>query len=142
MKKLNWLLGIFCVFLAVFCIILWQQKKAEHEKMEAICQSSVDSAFAHFATFERLQNESDYISGVAEFRSFMTAYLFLSDNEADTNYIWCNIVYGEMILHPENVKENIADLVNALNYLKIDYTHPNGYNRINALGTKLTHSGE
>ena len=142
MKKYNWIVGILIVFLAVLCIMQYQQKNAEHKKMETICQSSVDAAFAHFATFERLGKESDYISGVAEFRSFMTAYLFLNDNVSDTNYLWCNIVYGEMILHPENVKENIADLVNALNYLKIDYTHPNGYNRINALGNKLTHSGE
>ena len=52
-------------------------------------------------------------------------------------YTWCNILYGDMILNPENVKAHISELVDALEYLAEDYDHPNGFHLINALNNQL-----
>ena len=66
----------------------------------------------------------------------MTAYLCLED-ESNTDYIWCNTLYGDMILNPEKVKLHIPELLDALEYLSEDYDHPNGFNLINALNNQL-----
>ena len=48
-----------------------------------------------------------------------------------------NILYGYMTMKPEEVKANIFDLIDALEYLAEDYDHPNGFNLINALNNKI-----
>lgn len=142
MKKYCWITGVLIVFLTVLCVVLWQQKGAEHTKMENLCQSSAAMALENFINYKTSDNESDYVSGVAEFRSFMTAYLFLSDNNANAEYIWCNIVYGEMTLHPEKVQNNIQRLIDALKYLSKDYDNPNGFNLISVYSNELTHGND
>ncbi len=77
------------------------------------------------------------MAGVAEFRTYMTAYLCLLDGRSNTDYIWCNILYGDMILNPENAKAHMSELVAALEYLVEDYDHPNGFHLINALNNSL-----
>lgn len=72
----------------------------------------------------------------------MTAYLFLSDNVANAEYIWCNIVYGDMILHPEKVQNSIQGLIDALKYLSEDYDNPNGFNLISVYSNELTHGND
>lgn len=124
------------LLLVVFAVFLWQYKTHENDKLESMCNSSVSTALKHFEEFEAEKDEADYIAGVAEFHTYMTAYLCLK-NEGNTDYIWCNILYGDMILHPEKVKAHIAELVDALAYLAQDYDHPNGFNRINELNNQL-----
>ncbi len=102
-----------------------------------MCNSSVTAAFEHFEEYEANGKEADYIAGVAQFRTYMTAYLCLEDGTSDTNYTWCNILYGDMILHPEKVKAHILELVDALEYLAEDYDHPNGFHLINVLNNQL-----
>lgn len=63
--------------------------------------------------------------------------LCLNESESNTDYIWCNTLYGDMILNPEKVKAHISELLAALEYLAEDYDHPNGFNLINALNNKL-----
>ena len=101
-----------------------------------MCQNSVNAALEHFEKYEANKGESDYIAGVAEFRTYMTAYLCLKA-ESNTDYIWCNTLYGDMILNPEKVKLHIPELLDALEYLSEDYDHPNGFNLINALNNQL-----
>ena len=137
MKKYSWIAGVLIVLLAVLCVVLRQQKAAEHTKMENLCQSSAANALEDFINYKASGKESDYISGVAEFRSFMSAYLFLSDNVANAEYTWCSIVYGEMIMHPEKVQNNIQGLIDALKYLSEDYDNPNGFNLIFVYSNRL-----
>ena len=80
--------------------------------------------------------------GVAEFSSFMDAYLYLNDNTSDTEYTYCNIIYGEMALNPEKVQANMQELIETLTILAEDYTNPNGYIRLNELGNLLRYGGE
>ena len=42
-----------------------------------------------------------------------------------------------MTMNPEAVKANTSDLVDALEYLAVNYDHPNGFNLINALNNKI-----
>ena len=102
-----------------------------------MCKSSVNAALEHFEEYETNKEEADYIAGVAEFRTYMTAYLRLEDGASDADYTWCNILYGDMILNPEKVKAHISELVDALEYLAEDYDHPNGFNLINVLNNQL-----
>ena len=136
MKKRTWIITAIIILLIVFCVSLWQYKTFKNDKLEEMCQSSVNAALEHFEKYEANKGESEYIAGVAEFRTYMTAYLCLED-ESNTDYIWCNILYGDMILNPEKVKAHISELVDALEYLAEDYDHPNGFNLINALNTQL-----
>ena len=44
-----------------------------------MCKSSVNAALEHFEEYETKKEEADIIAGVAEFRTYMTAYLCLED---------------------------------------------------------------
>lgn len=102
-----------------------------------MCRNSANAALEHFKEYEIRKEESDYIASVAEFRTYMTAYHCLNESESNTDYIWCNTLYGYMILSPEKVKAHISELPAALEYLAEDYDHPNGFNLINALNNQL-----
>ena len=128
---------ILVIALAVVCVNLWQRKTIEENDLKVMCKSSVNAAMEHFENYQSNGNEVEYISGVAEFRAYMTTYLCLTDEPSDADYTWCNILYGYMTMKPEEVKANISDLIDALEYLAEDYDHPNGFNLINALNNRI-----
>ena len=128
---------ILVIALAVVCVNLWQHKTIEENDLKVMCKSSVNAAMEHFENYQSNGNEAEYISGVAEFRAYMTTYLCLTDEPSDADYTWCNILYGYMTMKPEEVKANISDLIDALEYLAENYDHPNGFNLINALNNKI-----
>ena len=141
MKKRTWIITVVILVLLVLCVALWRHQALKGNILEAMCESSINAALEHFEEFNGSGNDSDYIAGVAEFRTYMTAYLCLADGTSDTNYIWCNTLYGDMTLHSEKVKAHTAALVEALEYLAEDYDHPNGFNLINALNNQLREDG-
>ena len=124
--------------LITFCVSLWQYKTFKNNKLEVMCKSSISDALEHFKEYETNRKDADYIAGVAEFRTYMTAYLCLKDVAGNTDYIWCNILYGDMILNPEKIKEHIDELVEALECFSDDYDNPNGFNLINAFNNQLS----
>ena len=128
---------ILVIALAVVCVNLWQHKTIEENDLKVMCKSSVNAAMEHFENYQSNGSKAEYISGVAEFRAYMTTYLCLTDEPSDADYTWCNILYGYMTMKPEEVKANISDLIDALEYLAEDYDHPNGFNLINALNNKI-----
>ena len=142
MKKRNWIIGVPIIILALLCIVLWRQKEVEREKMESLCECSAAMALEKFTSYSETGKESDYIGGVAEFRSFMTAYLFLNDNVGNAEYTWCNTVYGDMVLSPEKVQNDVQGLINALGYLSKGYDDPNGYLLIHAYSNELRHGND
>lgn len=135
MKK-TWITIAIILLLVAECVSFWQYTTSKNVKLEVMCKGSVNAALEHFEKYEANKDDADYIAGVAEFRTYMTAYLCLED-ESNTDYIWCNILYGDMTLHPEKIKAHISELVNALEYLAEDYDHPNGFNLINTLNNQL-----
>ena len=128
---------ILVIALSVMCVNLWQHKTVEENDLKVMCKSSVNAAMEYFENYQSNGSESEYLSGVAEFRAYMTTYLCLTDEPSDAEYLWCNTLYGYMTMKPDSVKTNIADLVDALKFLAEDYEHPNGFNLINALNNKL-----
>lgn len=128
---------VLVIALAVVCVNLWQYKTIEENDLKVMCKSSVNAAMEHFENYQSNGNKAEYISGVAEFRAYMTTYLCLTDEPSDADYTWCNILYGYMTMKPEEVKANISDLIDALEYLAEDYDHPNGFNLINALNNRI-----
>ena len=128
---------ILVIALSVVCVNLWQHKTVEENDLKVMCKSSVNAAMEYFENYQSNGSESEYLSGVAEFRAYMTTYLCLTDEPSDAEYLWCNTLYGYMTMKPDSVKANIADLVDALEFLTEDYEHPNGFNLINALNNKL-----
>ena len=128
---------ILVIALSVVCVNLWQHKTVEENDLKVMCKSSVNAAMEYFENYQSNGSESEYLSGVAEFRAYMTTYLCLTDEPSDAEYLWCNTLYGYMTMKPDSVKANIADLVDAFKFLAEDYEHPNGFNLINALNNKL-----
>lgn len=141
MKKRNWITAVVILVLLVLCAALWQHHVFKDNELEVMCKGSINAALEHFEEFNGSGNDSDYIARVAEFRTYMTAYLCLADGESNTDYIWCNTLYGDMTLHSEKVKAHTGALVEALEYLAEDYDHPNGFNLINALNNQLREDG-
>ena len=140
MKKYAWAVGLVIIaVLLMSCFLLWRQAKVEHSKMVDLCQTSVCQSLENFKKYSAKGEDYLYTYGVAEFRSFMDAYLYLNDNVSDTEYRYCNIIYGEMALNPERVQVqvNMQKLIEALEILAEDYTDPNGYIRLNELGNHL-----
>ena len=103
--------------------------------MEDLCQSGVSQSMESFKEYAAKRDDYFYMDGVAEFKSFMNAYLCLNDNAVE--YTYCNIIYGEMTLNPDKIQANIQKLIEALTILSEDYTDPNGYIRMNEFGNLL-----
>lgn len=137
MKRKGLITTAVILLLLALCGYLWQYKTFKNDNLEVMCKSSVNAASEHFKEYEIKGEESDYIAGVAEFRTYMTTYICLKDGESNTDYIWCNTLYGDMILSPEKVKAHISELAEALEYLAEDYDNPNGFNLINELNNRL-----
>lgn len=132
MKK-AWITIAFVIVFIVptfLCIHLYQQKATEHKNLEATCENSITSSLEYFQSYLATEKESDYIAGVSEFRVYMASYHCLMKMENNANYVWCNALYGEMVLNAEEMKSHIPKLIAALEYLATDYQHPNGFQLI------------
>ena len=129
------------IMLAVIFFFLWQREQPKPSELEQLCQTSASAALDRFRQYNTSREEPLYWYGVAEFRSFMNAYLYLNDNISNPDYLYCNAVYGQMVLHPEAVTENLDGLIDALEYLAMDYTDPNGYHLMCILQNELMHGG-
>lgn len=104
--------------------------------MEQLYLNSMESALDSFCRYRDSGSESSYWDGVAEFRCMMKAYLSLQGSSTP-DYLSCNIVYGEMLHDPENVKENISSLIEALDLLIQEDTRMTGFLRIYELRNLL-----
>lgn len=123
--------------LAVSCLLFWRQANLEHAKMVNLCQGSAQRASENFKEYLATGDGSCYAYGVAEFRSFMNARLYLNNNASDPEYLSCNRIYAEMALNSERVQENMQEVIEALTMLAEDYQDPNGYICLDELGNLL-----
>ena len=144
MKKHRWIIGLVIIIgvLSVVCFVFWRQANSERARMVDLCQASAYQSLEHFKEYSAKGDNDLYMYGVAEFRTFMNAYLYLNDNISDPEYTYCNIIYGEMVLHPEKVQANMQGLIDVLSILVENHTDPNGYIRMNELGNLLRYGDE
>ena len=143
MKKRTWVtVLIVMMVLSVSCFVFWRQGHIEHAKMADLCQGSICRSLESFKEYSVNGDDYLYTYGVAEFRSFMSAYLYLNDNSSDPEYLDCNVIYGDMALNPQKVQANMQEIVEALAILADDYTDRNGYIRLNELANLFRHAEE
>ena len=138
MKKWQLILTAVLLLAALVFCGLWLYEKHDQSEMEALCQGNAARALQSFTDYAENGSGAEYWYGVAEFYAFMNNRKALMD-DADTEYLYCNIVYGYMILKPERVQENMPALLEAMQIIGTDYTNPNGYLRMAELGNLLQH---
>lgn len=143
MKKHIWMIGLVVMaVLSIACFVFWRQANIERTRMASLCQGSVCQSLENFRDYSAKGDDYLYTYGVAEFRSFINVYLCLNDDPGNPEYLYCNIIYGEMVLNPEKVQENMQEVIKALAILAEDYTDPNGYICLNELGNILRYGEE
>ena len=111
--------------------------------MEQLCQINASQALVDFRQYKEMGAEGDYWYGVSNYKAFMNTWLALAGHSS-AEYLWCNSVYGSMVLSPETVQAHIDELLIAMEIIGVDYTDPNGYlrisERISELNNLLKHS--
>lgn len=137
MKKRTWVLVALIIVLLVLCASLFQHQWQMNDKLERMCNSSVDAALNCFEAYAISNDETVYTRGVSEFRAYMQTYFYLIDEEGVSGYLSCEKLFTEMTLYPENVKKHIPELVDALTYLAEDYKHHNGFDSISTLTEQI-----
>lgn len=143
MKKRTWIAGLVVIaVLSAACFAFWRQANIERTGMVSLCHGSVCRSLENFKEYAAKGDDYLYTYGVAEFRCFMNAYHYLNDDPGDPEYLYCNIIYGEMVLNTEKVQENMQEVIGALAILAEDHTDPNGYIRLNELRNLLRHGEE
>ena len=122
---------------AVFCGLLLFEKN-DHSEMEQLCQTNAAQALSDFRQYKETGAEGNYWYGVSNFKAFMNTWLAIKGGSS-AEYLWCNSVYGYMVLSPEEVQAHIDELLTAMEIIGADYTNPNGYLRICELNNQLLH---
>ncbi len=139
MKK--WVQSILIVCLAVSTLllgILLRAEKNNKEDLLLLAQSGAKEAYHQFTDYQQSGEESDYWYAVAAFRSFEQAYCLMTENtNKSTNYTICNEVYGALVLHPENCREHMTDIIAIMRILAQNVENENGYVQMLALRNTL-----
>lgn len=99
--------------------------------MELLCNNSVQQSYEHFTAYEKSEADEEYWYGVAEYNSFMKAYILLCDGEQQPSRIELNRAYGSMVLKEEKVQENMNQLLDGLTLLSQDIFDPNAIIKLN-----------
>ena len=137
MKKYAWIVGVIIIFgLAFYCSNMKKKVDAEQQKIEKLCRRSASNALEEFEEYVKTGEECYYQYGVGEFRCFIQSYQYMKD-DVDTEYLYCNEAYGQMVLNSEKVKENMPKLIDALQYLAKDYSDANGYHRMQSFNNSV-----
>lgn len=118
---------IIIVLLLLLCFSLWQDANRQENYTEQLCQNSIWQAYLAFFNFSHTGDEYYYISGVAEFNEYMGHYQNL--NSKHQLFIG-NEIYYILMNHDDLAKENIDQLVIALEYLRNDFDNANGENEL------------
>ena len=131
------LLSLVLAAAIVFCG-LWIYEKNDKSDMKDLCQYNAEQAMAEFNRYKSSNAGGDYWKGVANFKAFLNSWLTM-EGKSSADYLWCNSVYGFMVLQPEAVQENIDMLLAAMERIGNDYTDPNGYLKMQELDNRLKH---
>ena len=137
-KRYTALVTVFALLAAVFCG-LWLFEKNNLSEMEQLCQINASQALVDFRQYKETRSEGDYWYGVSNYKAFMNTWLALGGHSS-AEYLWCNSVYGSMVLSPETVQTHIDELLIAMEIIGKDYADPNGYLRMSELNNLLQHS--
>ena len=139
-RKIPAVLAVCLAATTLLFAFLWQREVRSHDETRALAQAGAADAYAHFAAYQETGEESDYWYGVAAFRSFAQAYhLLVEGTNKDTNYLFCNEVYGQLVLSPGDGRAHSSELVAVMEILAQDVEDENGYLRMSELRNLLLH---
>ena len=96
-----------------------------------MCESSIQQSYEHFSAYKKCAADEEYWYGVAEYYSFVKAYIQLCDGAQQPNHNALNRAYGNMVLRAENVQENMDSLLEALILLSENMYDLNAMIRLN-----------
>lgn len=88
--------------------------------------------------YQESGDDGDYWQGVAAFYAFQEAYgLLTEDTNKSANRIFCNEVYGSLVLSPELSQAHISDILHVMKILSENVMGENGYVRMSELRNML-----
>lgn len=133
-----WLL-LCAVALAMVFAALWRGAVPRRDTaLRELAAGSASGAADRFADYGASLDEADYWYGVAELRSFQSAYRMLTEKSGGAaEYTACNRVYGALVLDPERGRTYAAELARVLTLLAEDPEDPNAWIGVNELANAL-----
>ena len=133
-----WLL-LCAVALAVAFAALWRGAVPRRDAaLRELAAGSAGSAAERFDAYASSLDEADYWYGVAELRSFQSAYRMLTEQAGGAaEYTACNRVYGALVLDPEQGQAHAAELARVLALLAADPEDPYAWIGVSELANAL-----
>ena len=121
------LIAILSLSAIIFCV-LWQHTVHDQSDFTTFAQAEANKAYTSFLAYQESGDDGYYWQGVAAFYAFQEAYgLLTEDTNKSTNHIFCNEVYGSLVLSPELSQAHISDIVYVMKILSENVMDENGY---------------
>ena len=130
-KKLAAVLIVCLAISSLLFAVLWQRAENSKNEIRQLAQASASDACSQFVEYQTNGEASSYWYGVAAFRSFEQAYYLLTEGtNKSSNYVFCNEVYGCLVLSPEKSRKHIAEIIEVMEILSVDVENEDGYLRM------------
>lgn len=142
MKKsiASMIIAVLSLLAIIFCV-LWQHTVHDQTDFTTFAQAEANKAYTSFSAYQESGNDGDYWQGVAAFYAFQEAYgLLTEDTNKSANRIFCNEVYGSLVLSPELSQAHISDILHVMKILSENVMGENGYVRMSELRNMLQSS--
>jgi len=138
-KRLLCALLAVSVLLNILFICLWRYETNAEALMEEYCAVSAANAATLFADFVHNGSDGAYWQGVAAFRSFMTAYKWVRNEESESsyNYQQCNILLSSLIYDRDRCEEYMEQIRRVLRLLREDMDSINAYHELSVLNNEI-----
>ncbi len=139
-KRIQMILMICLTISTLVFAFLWQSEKNNQDDLLLLAQASAKDAYTQFAEYQESGRQSNYWNGVAAFRAFEQAYYLLTeDTNQSHNYLFCNEVYGALVVKPEKCQNHMEALCNVMKILAHDVESENGHLKMLELRNALEH---
>lgn len=132
-------------FSMIYILAIWHGERylfvdTVHDQTDftTFAQAEANKAYTSFSAYQESGNDGDYWQGVAAFYAFQEAYgLLTEDTNKSANRIFCNEVYGSLVLSPELSQAHISDILHVMKILSENVMGENGYVRMSELRNML-----
>ena len=128
-----------CIAAIIFCY-KWQQERNNHTELLELAQWSAEESYDSFAAFIESGEEHNYWEAVANFRSFLKAYMqyCLKSNLNHTDYTYATDVYYSLINFPELCRTKIPELMEITALLSVNADDPDADIKMHNLRDDIT----
>ena len=115
--------------LIVICTVLgcgWYYNARSDNAQKNTAQQEAAEAYGCFVRFRETGDEKYYSYAVSSFYRFEQTYCLYDDRYYPTT----NTVYALLVEKPEDCRAHFDELLDAMEILSGDVTHPNGYGKL------------